>query len=159
MWRSSLRRASRTVELMLFLSRQGWPPQRLWLYFFYKTLQTSWNNGLNCHKIKKMGSSLKGGIGLDAAALKQTICEQLDTHYDEMVALRRHFHQHRRRRRSRVYRRRTARPCHRFKSRFWRPAHPGRKRRSLPVDGSRRHARLRPWRTYRGTARPRKSFP
>lgn len=31
---------------------------------------------------------------MDAAALKQTICEQLDTHYDEMVALRRHFHQH-----------------------------------------------------------------
>ncbi|KKB73725.1 M20 family metallopeptidase [Bacillus sp. FSL M8-0052] len=31
---------------------------------------------------------------MNTDALKQTICEQLDKHYDEMVALRRHFHQH-----------------------------------------------------------------
>ncbi|ASB90252.1 M20 family metallopeptidase [Bacillus sonorensis] len=31
---------------------------------------------------------------MNAAALKQTICEQLETRYDEMVSLRRHFHQH-----------------------------------------------------------------
>ncbi|MED1738343.1 M20 family metallopeptidase [Bacillus swezeyi] len=31
---------------------------------------------------------------MSAAALKQTIDQQLDRHYDEMVKLRRHFHQH-----------------------------------------------------------------